>query len=398
MGLFGKKKSKDPPAEGGSYVAPALDDNCSSDEDMVKIDKDSIPDDLEENGKVTPKNKEDAKETDLEKGEKDGSSVSIMPNPYSQVTATLESPQPTYDDATVVTKSTYQTKQTFGTYPTLQTADTGETKQTKQTFVTYATVKTTDTTDTKDSAFTITRNGQYLTLNGFANGHLMRWKFASEEGPTIIRILALLLALSTIGCCVYAIVTDWRLWTISDIITFVHTTVFCSFIIVLDGRAVGVRGPTHLRARVRGILTRYFNILRLLWGRGLLYMFVGSLVITMDFYYIPLVGIPMILLGLIALASGAHASYNLDRMKSSLTDEAYLWAKFECNSDQEGVLNLDGFAELLWNLGLEFDDVYTYKAFQQIDKDGDGKISFEGFKDWWIVTQNDGRTLRGGNA
>ena len=41
-----------------------------------------------------------------------------------------------------------------------------------------------------------------------------------------------------------------------------------------------------------------------------------------------------------------------------------------------------------------FDDIYTYKAFQQIDRDNDNKVTFEEFKHWWIVTQNDGRKLR----
>jgi Ca2+-binding EF-hand superfamily protein len=82
-------------------------------------------------------------------------------------------------------------------------------------------------------------------------------------------------------------------------------------------------------------------------------------------------------------------------MKSSLTDESYLWGRFDANDgDNDGQIDINNFAELLWDLGLEFDDVYTYKAFQQISKDGDGKVSFEEFKNWWIVTQNDNHRLR----
>ena len=117
--------------------------------------------------------------------------------------------------------------------------------------------------------------------------------------------------------------------------------------------------------------------------------------LTSDFDKVIYSAIPMMVLGVIAIGSGAQASYNLDKMKTSLTDEAYLWTKFEVNNmDKDNRIELEGFAELLWSLGLEFDDVYTYKAFQQIDKNCDGKISFEDFKKWWIVTQNDGRRLR----
>lgn len=248
--------------------------------------------------------------------------------------------------------------------------------------------------ESKDTAFTITRNGQYLTLNGFANGHLMRWKFAAEEGPAILRIPAVFLALGVIGTTLYPIIMYPEHWTVPNIINAFHTCVLSSLILILEARVLGVRNPTNFRARVRGVLTRYINLLKLLWGRGLLYIFTASMNLTIDFHAVIYTAFPMLGLGVLAIASGAHASYNLDRMKSSLTDEAFLWAKFEANdTDQDNKLDLNGFAELLWSLGLEFDDVYTYKAFQQIDRDGDLMVTFEEFKKWWIVTQNDGRRL-----
>lgn len=252
--------------------------------------------------------------------------------------------------------------------------------------------------DTKDTAFTITRNGQYLTLNGFANGHLMRWKFAAEEGPTIIRIPALLLALACITTTVWPLVTMPAYWNVPNLIGSFHTCVLCMLILVLEGRVLMYnRSPMNTRARVRGVATRYLNVTRLVWGRGLLYIFAGSMNLTVDFKYVIYTGLPLCVLGLIAIATGAHASYTLDRLKSSLTDESYLWGRFNANdSDNDGQVDINSFAELLWDLGLEFDDVYTYKAFQQIDKDGDGKISFEEFKNWWVITQNDNRRLRNG--
>jgi hypothetical protein len=121
--------------------------------------------------------------------------------------------------------------------------------------------------------------------------------------------------------------------------------------------------------------------------------------LTIDFEYVIYTGPALCALGLIAIAAGARASYNLDRMKSSLTDEAYLWGRFDANDiDKDGQIDVNGFAELLWDLGLEFDDVYTFKAFKQIDKDGSGLVSFEDFKRWWIVTQTDATGARGGGG
>lgn len=249
--------------------------------------------------------------------------------------------------------------------------------------------------DSDDSAFTITRNGQYLTLNGFANGHLMRWKFAAEEGPAFIRIPAVLLALACIVTTAFPLVAYEGFWTIPLIICAIHTWILSLLIIVLEARVIGIRDPTNCRARVRGVITRYINVTRLVWGRGLLYIYCGSMNLTIDDRYVIYSAFPMMILGILAVGTGAHASYNLDRMKSSLTDEAFLWSKFETNDrDGDNKIDVNGFAELLWSLGLEFDDVYTFKAFQQIDKQRKGIISFEQFKQWWIVTQNDGRRLK----
>lgn len=240
-----------------------------------------------------------------------------------------------------------------------------------------------------ESNFSITRNGQYLTLNGFANGHLMRWKFAAEEGPTIIRVPAILLAIGCIVTTLWPIVSMPAYWNVPNLIAAFHSVVLNTLIIFLEGKVLMYnRSPLNTRARVRGVVTRYLNIVRLVWGRGLLYIFAGSMNLTIDFEYVVYTGPALCGLGLIAIGAGARASYNLDRMKSSLTDEAYLWGRFDANdADKDGQLDINGFAELLWDLGLEFDDVYTFKAFKQVDKSGSGLISFEDFKRWWIVTQ-----------
>ena len=112
---------------------------------------------------------------------------------------------------------------------------------TRGTARTYPTLRRADSDESKDSAFTITRNGQYLTLNGFANGHLMRWKFAAEEGPAFIKIPAVLLALGAIFTTVYPLVTDPEFWTIPLMICAAHTCLLC-FIVCSENycRNIGV--------------------------------------------------------------------------------------------------------------------------------------------------------------
>jgi Ca2+-binding EF-hand superfamily protein len=62
-----------------------------------------------------------------------------------------------------------------------------------------------------------------------------------------------------------------------------------------------------------------------------------------------------------------------------------LWFDFnKQDHDGDGLLNPTEFAHFIWDLGLEFDDVYTLKAFNMIDKDRDRKITFEEFRVWWM--------------
>jgi EF-hand domain pair len=244
--------------------------------------------------------------------------------------------------------------------------------------------------DDSQGAFTITNNGKYLTTNDFANAQLMRWKFAAEEGPTYMQILAFLAALAALGSTIYPLVTEESYWTIPVLICAFHTIVLCAIIVVLEVRALGARNPMNVRARARTLLTRYLNILRLLWGRGCMYIFTGSMNLTIFHTYTLYTGLALIGLGCLAILIGAHASFNLERLKLSLTDDSFLWSKFEsADSDGNNLIDICEFSNLVWSLGLELDDAYTYRAFAQIDKDSDARINFQEFKSWWIAVQDD---------
>jgi hypothetical protein len=245
--------------------------------------------------------------------------------------------------------------------------------------------------DDTQANFTITNNGKYLTTNDFANAQLMRWKFAAEEGPTYIQITAFLASLSGLTSTLYPLVTNEAFWTIPTGICAFHTTILCCIILIFEFRALGARNPMNVRARARTMLTRYLNILRLLWGRGCLYIFTGSLNITISFLPFTLyTGLALIGLGILAILVGAHASFNLERLKLSLTDHSFLWSKFEAaDSDRDNLIDISEFSDLVWSLGLELDDAYTFRAFSQIDNDSDARINFREFKNWWIAVQDD---------
>lgn len=243
--------------------------------------------------------------------------------------------------------------------------------------------------------YSITKDGKYLANNHFANAQLMRWKSSSEEGPFLIQKAVVLSAMGAIFTTIYPLIVYDQYWKLSSLICAFHTTMLSFLIIIFEIRVCGTRNPTSSRARLRSFFVRHLNVLRLFWGRGFLYMFAGSMNITMLFYpYNYITGGILIALGILSVLMGAHASYNLERMRLSLTDASYLWGKFiDYDSDGDNLVNIDDFSQLIWSLGLELDDEYTYRAFLEIDRDRDGLINFNEFKYWWIASQDDDGTI-----
>jgi len=242
--------------------------------------------------------------------------------------------------------------------------------------------------------YSITKDGKYLSNNHFANAQLLRWKHAAEEGPACLQIVAVVAAVGALTSTVYPFVMrtledNDDVWSsLTTLICAVHTLLLSLLIVIFEVRACrGARNPMSVRARLRTVMVRYFNILRLIWGRGLLYITTGSLNIAVGYtpwvYY---TGGTLLGLGLLAILIGAHASFNLERLRLSLTDDAFLWSKYdEADADKDQLLGISEFSQLIWSLGLELDDAYTYRAFQEIDHDADAKITFHEFKAWWIA-------------
>jgi EF-hand domain pair len=244
---------------------------------------------------------------------------------------------------------------------------------------------------TDDSGFTLLRTGSTTLPNpdALVTSHLVQWKFAAEEGPVILRILAVLGAVAVMVTSILPLyIYEEDLRDLNFLIPYLITTLYIFMatlmICILDGRSFCVRNPLSCRAKLRNIVTRNFNILTLVWGRGLLYVFVGGLQITQMWDISLYAGGSMALIGIIALIFGFNASGNLATLRSSLTDDDFLWSEFnKYDRDKDGMLDPSDFAKFIYSLGLEFDDLNTLKAFNTVDTDRDRKISYVQFREWW---------------
>jgi EF-hand domain pair len=155
------------------------------------------------------------------------------------------------------------------------------------------------------------------------------------------------------------------------------------FIIILEGRFVAP-SPLNARAHVRNIMTRNFNILRFVWGRGLLYITAGTINVAQTWLITMASGAVMIVLGILAIFVGVHATRKFAILRNSLADESFLLLVFSYyDSDNDGYLEAHQFTNLLSYLGMELDDRYALKAFNAVDRNGDRRISFDDFNLWW---------------
>jgi len=234
----------------------------------------------------------------------------------------------------------------------------------------------------------VNSDGNPLILNELATNQLVRWKTYAEEGPCLIQMLAFVLAICAILTTLYDVIVVQKYWSYSVVIVGTHTLSLCGLILVFELRGVGPHSSFDFRAKFRSLCCRYLNILRLLWGRGLLYIFAGSMNVALGWNLTLYTGLGLIVLGIVAIFAGARASFSLDRLRASVTDEVYLWTKFDSvDHDRDELIGVDGFSNLLWSLGLEVSEPYLQQMFVSIDRERRGLISFDQFKTWWFKGQ-----------
>ena len=213
---------------------------------------------------------------------------------------------------------------------------------------------------------------------------LIQWKFAAEEGSVTLRIPAVLGSIFLMLSTVLPYLFLASFFTAGHMILSIFVVSHGLLICIIDGRSNFTRDPLGSRAKFRNFATRHLNVLRMVWGRGILYVLVGIVNMAHELYICYISGSIMVLIGLIAMFTGVRAYRNLLTLRRALTDENFLWLEFiKHDVGHHGYLNPSEFAQFISDLGLEFDDLYTLKAFNTIDSNHDQRVTFREFELWW---------------
>ena len=254
---------------------------------------------------------------------------------------------------------------------------------------------TSDDSERKRNLYNIPENGKD-TPNKFQNmisgdserkQELQKLRHCAEEGFAILQILAFfcgvgLIFSSILGFQEYGI--D-GLSLHNAIISF-YSWIFGILIIALEGRILMFNiSSVHI------YVSNYVKILRIMKGRGLFYIFVGSFHSCLMTQYSNTCGAFLVLIGLITFISGLIISKRLKTFRRLSKKEIFSQEIFDFyDIDKDGYVDIEGFRDLMIGMRMKLETLD--EDFAAIDENGDGLICYPEAKEWFDAFHSKNRT------
>jgi len=206
-------------------------------------------------------------------------------------------------------------------------------------------------------------------------------QYLVEEGPLSFRAIALVGGFFMILASILDLIDgeDENYSLFKGIIsTFIDV---CGFIIVtLEGRPFHIQIPF-----VYNFLVRLIPPFNFTWGRGFFYFTVGCLQFFLFTKYDMVSGVIFMLLGIASIIAGYKASVRLAGLRNSLatrSDVKYLFHSFD--KDNDGYINLEEFRDLMRTMDQEVQYNDFVAALSSIDVENNQRISLEDLETWYL--------------
>ncbi len=192
------------------------------------------------------------------------------------------------------------------------------------------------------------------------------------------RVMALCGGVAMVFQCVMGSLGKFLSFSPLQALIEVYCGIFGLMTIVLEGQ------NWKFLTKFRLYLDEYAKFLTYTWGRGIFYVFSGSLMVSQFNLFDMAIGGWMVFVGLTSIAVGQHTANKLTDLKKTLGSEDYVKKKFK-EMDKDGSGNLDSteLAALCKSLGSELDHNELVAAIGAMDKNGDGSIGYDEFYGWW---------------
>lgn len=208
---------------------------------------------------------------------------------------------------------------------------------------------------------------------------------AVKSGDTSIRALALVGGVAMVVTGILRLLG--RLVTVHLISTLftVYTIIFGVLVILLEGKK-WLPIPQQLNLAVR----KYALFLEFVWGRGVLYFFIGSLQFSLMNILDGAVGGYMCIIGIFYIITGRATARKLAQLRRTMYTEEELRIKFyAADIEQKGTIDFVEFKNLMQSFGIVLERIEAESAFIQLDKSGEGKVTFDEFLVWWNAANFD---------
>jgi len=198
------------------------------------------------------------------------------------------------------------------------------------------------------------------------------------EGPMTYRVMAFIGGLAMIFSNSIAILDRFFSFRFASATIATYNCLFGILIATIEG-------PFFCSKRLGKRVRYYAKFLEYTWGRGILYFFCGSLQIANVNMLDWVVGGWMIFTGITAIGVGIAAQRQMRLLKFSIKSEDDLrekWKLYDVSGDDHlDIKELKAFGE---GEGLDMSRNEICATFMALDRNFDGKITFEEFYMWWM--------------
>lgn len=215
---------------------------------------------------------------------------------------------------------------------------------------------------------------------GFAKEQAAEFRQNLNDGSMSLRLLALLGGVAMIVVAVLGVLGDLVMFRWISVIFQIYAFALGILILILEsGR--------RLSCFVRLEQNLYKNalFLKYVWGRGLLYVFAGTLLFSLGDMLDVIVGVYVAVVGVLFWLVGRSAAKKMSDLRRSAVTPQQLQSHFAtADVDGKGSLTMQQFRSLTNSLGMDLTRREVETTFaQQFDCGEKERVSYDTILHWW---------------
>lgn len=202
----------------------------------------------------------------------------------------------------------------------------------------------------------------------------------AKNGNTSIRGLALISGLALVASSIYELFINlWQFQLTFALIAF--------YSLVMGSVAVTMEvDPEALPygQKLRGWLLKHIGLVQVSTGRGIFYLVAGSLELTQDETSATLIGLFTVIVAISYIVVGRRATMKVKALRAANYPTFVIRRKFnQFDKDGDGYIDFKEFHDLLVSLDVNITYQGSEMIFVSLDREMDGKLSFEEFERFW---------------